>query len=114
MGCCDVLDGDDRSERRECDGDRGLAITTPERTRALPEIAGPELAPPKVKAKEVFMEYHVMWEIDIEGDDPVDAALQALACVQRRGTTAVVFDVTAEDGETIRVDLMNEERYLKP
>jgi acetolactate synthase regulatory subunit len=60
------------------------------------------------------MEYHVMWEIDIEGDDPVDAALRALACLRKRGTTAVVFDVTAEDGETIRVDLMNEERYLKP
>lgn len=55
--------------------------------------------------------YHVMWEIDIDAQSPIDAARQALACLQEPGTQAVVFDVTDEKGETTtRVDLLEEDQ----
>lgn len=55
-----------------------------------------------------YQSYHVVWEIDIDATSPVEAARQALACAQERGTHAVVFDVIAEDGTSTRVDLLEE------
>ena len=52
--------------------------------------------------------YHVIWEIDVDATSPLDAAKQALACMQERGTHAVVFDVIDESGASKRVDLLEE------
>lgn len=57
----------------------------------------------------------VTWEIDIEDvASPEAAARQAFAYMQRRGTTATVFDVIEHDGsgEAVRIDLteLDEER----
>ena len=53
--------------------------------------------------------YHLVWEIDIDATSPRDAAQQALALVQEPGTHAVVFDVIDEEGESTRVDLLEDE-----
>ena len=53
--------------------------------------------------------YHVVWEIDVDATSPSDAAKQALALVQEPGTHAVVFDIFSEDGESTRVDLLEDE-----
>lgn len=52
--------------------------------------------------------YHVVWEIDVDATSSTDAARQALACVQERGTHAVVFDVFDESGTSTRIDLLEE------
>jgi hypothetical protein len=54
--------------------------------------------------------YHVVWEIDIEGDDPREAAIKAREAQQhpRPGYWVGVFDVTDENGNTVRVDLDEE------
>ena len=52
--------------------------------------------------------YHVVWEIDVEATSSLDAAKQALACMQTQGTHAVVFDVIDENGESTHVDLLEE------
>jgi hypothetical protein len=48
--------------------------------------------------------YVVTWTIDVEADTPQEAA-QLARDYQRPGTTAVVFDVTDQSGETTSVDL---------
>ena len=51
--------------------------------------------------------FYVTWEIDIEADDPRQAAEQAFACMRRLETTATVFCVTdCETGVTARIDLL--------
>jgi hypothetical protein len=52
------------------------------------------------------MEYLVKWEINVDADSPREAA-EIAASIQRE--TQGVFDVTDEDGETIRVDLAEED-----
>lgn len=42
------------------------------------------------------MKYKVSWLIDIEADDPQDAAAQALAIQRRPGSIATVFHVKPE------------------
>jgi hypothetical protein len=49
--------------------------------------------------------YRVYWEIDVEADTVKEAAQKALAIQRRPDSTATVFDVTDESGETVRVDL---------
>lgn len=50
--------------------------------------------------------HHVIWEVDIfDADTPVDAARQALAIQRKADSTATIFDVTDEAGNTVRVDL---------
>jgi hypothetical protein len=49
--------------------------------------------------------YHVLWEIDIEAESPIDAARQALRIQRDPDSTATVFDVTDGDGNTQRIDL---------
>ena len=60
---------------------------------------------PKDQATE---NYHVVWEIDVDATSPLDAAKQALACVQEQGTHAVIFDVIDKHGLSTRVDLLEE------
>lgn len=51
-------------------------------------------------------DYLVQWEINIVADTAEDAARQALA-IQRDPTShATVFDVFAERGPAVRVDLL--------
>jgi hypothetical protein len=51
----------------------------------------------------------VIWEIDVDAEDPREAAEQALAIQRNAQSTATVFDVTDERGQTVRVDLMEQE-----
>lgn len=53
--------------------------------------------------------YRVMWEIDIEADSPKDAAQHALLIQQDQDSAALVFSVTNEDGDTIEIDLLEED-----
>ncbi|MDQ0847778.1 hypothetical protein [Streptomyces sp. V1I6] len=49
-------------------------------------------------------EYHVIWEIDLDAADPVEAARKALT-IQRNPTSwATVFTVH-DDAQTVTVDL---------
>ena len=47
----------------------------------------------------------VKWEIDLDEDTPEASAVVALAIQRDTDSTATVFDVTCEDGRTVRVDL---------
>jgi hypothetical protein len=51
------------------------------------------------------MNYLVTWEIDIEADSAHDAAEMALEIQRRPDSTAIVFTVRDETGESIEVDL---------
>ena len=50
-------------------------------------------------------EYLVRWEIELEADNPQDAAAQALDIHRDPDSIATVFDVVDPDGETTRVDV---------
>lgn len=51
--------------------------------------------------------YHVMWEMDLNGGTPEEAARAALAELRDPGTSAIVFDVQEfEKDEAVRVDLL--------
>lgn len=56
-------------------------------------------------------EYRVVWEIDLEADDPEDAARRAVKIQMNEESTANVFTVTrrtpggALTGRTVKVDL---------
>jgi len=51
----------------------------------------------------------VSWQIDTDADSPVDAARKALAVQRNPDSIATVFEVTDEDGKSVRVDLGEEE-----
>ena len=55
------------------------------------------------------MEYHVMWEIDIEADTPEEAARIALDIQRNPESTATVFTVTDEEDEMTNIDLIDDE-----
>ena len=57
------------------------------------------------------MNYRVVWEIDVDADDPVEAAKQARK-LQEPGTSALVFDVVGKKGKKTRVDL--DSAYIDP
>jgi hypothetical protein len=48
----------------------------------------------------------VEWCIDIDAKTPEEAARRALEIQRNPASQAVVFDVTGENGETTRVDLL--------
>lgn len=55
-------------------------------------------------------QYLVTWEIDIlDADNPREAAQKAWEHMRREDSTANVFDVTDPQGDTVRVDLSEEE-----
>jgi hypothetical protein len=51
------------------------------------------------------MKYLVQWEIDVETDNPTDAAVQAFNLMQEPYTTATFFTVRDEQGHKIEVCL---------
>lgn len=55
------------------------------------------------------MTKRVVWEIDVEADTPEEAARQALAIQRDLQSTATVFDVTDAAGNTVQIDLEEEE-----
>jgi hypothetical protein len=61
------------------------------------------------RTRETPHRYLVTWMIDIEAVSVLDAAHQAFGHIQRKGTTANVFDVIDETaGKVFRVDLSEE------
>jgi hypothetical protein len=51
-------------------------------------------------------DYFVSWEIEIEADNPIEAALKAREAQTRIGTRSTVFNVYGDDAsDPIRVDL---------
>jgi hypothetical protein len=55
------------------------------------------------------MQFRVIWEIDIDADEPKDAAQQARAIQLTPGMSATVFDVWAYvTGKIHRIDLVEE------
>ena len=61
------------------------------------------------------MEYRVTWVIDVDADDPTDAAWQAREAVTRPGSIATVYHVQQVGpgftpiGESVEVDLGEQE-----
>jgi hypothetical protein len=53
------------------------------------------------------MKYLIQWQIDIEADNPTDAAIQAFDLMQGHDTTANFFTVKDENGHRTDVDLMD-------
>jgi hypothetical protein len=51
-------------------------------------------------------EYRVIWEIDVDGESPKDAALEAYRHMYRKGTSATFFEVIDRTGKRTRVDLL--------
>lgn len=49
--------------------------------------------------------YRVVWEIDIEANNPQEAALKALQMQRDKESTATCFDVRARNGRTVAIDL---------
>ena len=49
--------------------------------------------------------YHVTWEIDIDANNPTEAAVQALQTQKDWQSIAKVFKVTNSRGQTTEVDL---------
>ena len=55
------------------------------------------------------MEWRVIWQIDVDANDPVDAARVALETMRNPDSFALCFEVVDEDGELHDVDLLREE-----
>jgi hypothetical protein len=56
-------------------------------------------------------EYLVTWEINLNAESPLEAARKALTIHRDPKSTATVFVVTDEEGETKQIDL-EEEGYV--
>lgn len=52
----------------------------------------------------------VIWTIDLDEDTAEAAATVALAIMRDHESTATVFDITDEQGQTVRVDLRRDEK----
>lgn len=55
------------------------------------------------------MKYRIVWEIDIEASSHKEAAEEALKIQRDPESLATVFDVIGEDGNTVRIDLLDDE-----
>ena len=51
------------------------------------------------------MQYHVTWDIDIDAENPVEAARKALAIQRNPESIATVFSVYDDNGRAQFVDL---------
>ena len=58
--------------------------------------------------------YQVRWEIDVEADDPQEAARKALTIQRDPTSIATVFDVVDQEGHFDRVDLIPDEPESVP
>lgn len=54
------------------------------------------------------MQYSVDWKIDVDGDSPAEAALEAKRIQNDVGSSALFFELTDEAGKHFEVDLWNE------
>ncbi len=54
-------------------------------------------------------QFKIEWTIDIDADTPREAAEKALEIQRRVGSSAVVFNLTDENGEQGRIDLDEDE-----
>lgn len=52
--------------------------------------------------------FKVIWEIELDAENPLDAAFKALSIQRDPGSTAVVFNVFDEDGNEEQIDLFDE------
>jgi len=52
-------------------------------------------------------EYHLVWEIDLTADSPLEAAKEALDVQRDLSSVASVFTVTDEDGNVFEVDAID-------
>ena len=52
--------------------------------------------------------FHVVWEIDILAETAREAAEQAFAYMQEKGTTAKYFEVFDQDGNKSNIDLLED------
>jgi hypothetical protein len=59
----------------------------------------------KIKEQHMQTEYKITWTIDVTGENPLDAAKQALALFKAEDSTATVFRVENPQGETTEIDL---------
>lgn len=50
-------------------------------------------------------EFKVVWEIDVQATDPIDAAKVALEIMQDKKSTANVFKISDENGVKVEVDI---------
>ncbi len=50
-------------------------------------------------------DYNITWTIDVTGENPLDAAKQALALFKAEDSTATIFRVENPQGETTEIDL---------
>ena len=50
--------------------------------------------------------YRVVWEIDIDAEDPEDAAKQALEIQRDRSSEATFFSVRSPEGDITQIDLL--------
>ena len=50
--------------------------------------------------------YSVNWQVEIDAESPVEAARQALKIHRDQNSTATVFDIYDEDGNSTHVDLL--------
>jgi len=50
-------------------------------------------------------EFKVSWVVELEADNPREAALTALEFMQDPRTTATQFDVTDRSGNRVEIDL---------
>jgi hypothetical protein len=59
------------------------------------------------------MHYLVQWDIDIDADNPHDAALQARETQLRLNSIANVFSVEDENGGKVTVDLEDDQELTQ-
>jgi hypothetical protein len=50
-------------------------------------------------------EYLVEWSIEVSADSPEEAARTALAIQRKHDSSATVFNVYAENGDPVQIDL---------
>ena len=65
--------------------------------------------PAAFRAKGEKCSFLVTWEVDMYAETPADAARMAFAIMKKPGTTATVFKVFDEEGESTIVDILEEE-----
>lgn len=53
--------------------------------------------------------YRVTWQIDIDADSPEEAAARALIVQRDAESTALVFEVSIDGDDPVRVDLFDRE-----
>jgi len=53
------------------------------------------------------LQYHLVWEIDLEAESPEEAAAEALRVQRDIDSIVCVFTVTDKDGNSITIDAID-------